>query len=488
MRVELLSDNLYDCNYLMFQNTAYGNKWFYAFINEVNYINDVTCEIVYQLDVMQTWYFQYRPQACFVEREHTETDEPGNNIVTENLPTGEYQYTVVDFPDIFDTSPENMVICLATSEYPSTLGDRVQPQMITGVYSGVCYFWFPVSKVGTGEDTTASNIGDINKFIDDITESMASEAIVSMQMLPVGLFPYEIPIPPWSGQPIEYRDIFLEYPKQYSGLGSYTPRNKKLYTYPYNMIFAVDGNGNGYEYAYEFFTGTEARFQVKTFISAASEIELIPIDYKGISRNYVEKVTFSNFPFCSYNIDSYKAWLAQNRYSNAEKGIDFGLGIVNSAVDTIGSFFSGGPGAAVASGIKGVTNIASGISHSLFANAQGQALPAKAHGQSTNGLTIQDGFLGWAFYNCHVHPQFAKQIDDYFDRFGYACKENKVPGVSNRNMPRPHWAYIKTIGCTITGSMPADDMKEIINIYNAGITFWANGAEVGNYSLDNRPV
>ena len=38
-RVGIKADNLYDCNYMMFQNTAYGNKWFYAFITSVEYIN-----------------------------------------------------------------------------------------------------------------------------------------------------------------------------------------------------------------------------------------------------------------------------------------------------------------------------------------------------------------------------------------------------------------------------------------------------------------
>ena len=33
-RVEINSENLYDCNYIMFQNTAFGDKWFYAFITD----------------------------------------------------------------------------------------------------------------------------------------------------------------------------------------------------------------------------------------------------------------------------------------------------------------------------------------------------------------------------------------------------------------------------------------------------------------------
>ena len=35
LRIARKADDLYDCNYLMFQNTSYGNKWFYAFVVSV---------------------------------------------------------------------------------------------------------------------------------------------------------------------------------------------------------------------------------------------------------------------------------------------------------------------------------------------------------------------------------------------------------------------------------------------------------------------
>ena len=48
------------------------------------------------------------------------------------------------------------------------------------------------------------------------------------------------------------------------------------------------------------------------------------------------------------------------------------------------------------------------------------------------------------------------------------------------------WTYTKTRGCVLVGDAPADDVRAICNIYDSGITFWKNGNEVGNYSLDNR--
>ena len=71
IRVGVCADELRNCNYMIFRNTAYGNKWFYAFITEVNYINDHTAEIRYDIDVMQSYYFDYDLGICFVEREHS---------------------------------------------------------------------------------------------------------------------------------------------------------------------------------------------------------------------------------------------------------------------------------------------------------------------------------------------------------------------------------------------------------------------------------
>ena len=50
IRVPRVADDLYDCNYVMFQNANYGTKWFYAFIKQVNYINPNNTEIIYELD------------------------------------------------------------------------------------------------------------------------------------------------------------------------------------------------------------------------------------------------------------------------------------------------------------------------------------------------------------------------------------------------------------------------------------------------------
>ena len=97
-RVGIKADNLYDCNYMMFQNTSYGNKWFYAFITSVEYLNNECSQIEFEIDVMQTWFFDYSLDQCFVEREHTVTDNIGIHIEPENVNLGEYVFN--DYKDL----------------------------------------------------------------------------------------------------------------------------------------------------------------------------------------------------------------------------------------------------------------------------------------------------------------------------------------------------------------------------------------------------
>ena len=63
-------DSLLNCNYVMYKNSAYSSKWFYAFITELTYIDDGRTDIKIETDVIQTWLFDYEVQASFIEREH----------------------------------------------------------------------------------------------------------------------------------------------------------------------------------------------------------------------------------------------------------------------------------------------------------------------------------------------------------------------------------------------------------------------------------
>ena len=74
-------------------------------------------------------------------------------------------------------------------------------------------------------------------------------------------------------------------------------------------------------------------------------------------------------------------------------------------------------------------------------------------------------------------------IDDYFTMFGYAMKKLDIPSRKNRT----RFTYVKTVGCIVTGSLPAGAKKIIQDCYNNGIRFWADYENYGSYE-NNQPL
>lgn len=89
-RLEISADKIYNVNYMFFQNTAYGSKWFYAFVTNVEYINDAVSEISYEIDVIQTYMFDWKLGMSFIDREHAATDAAGDNLMSEPFDVGDY--------------------------------------------------------------------------------------------------------------------------------------------------------------------------------------------------------------------------------------------------------------------------------------------------------------------------------------------------------------------------------------------------------------
>lgn len=88
LKIQVKADDIFGYNYMMFQNGSYGSKWFYAFITSVEYVNDNTSRVNYEIDVMQTWLFDAILEPSYVEREHTATDIPGQYLLPEPVDLG----------------------------------------------------------------------------------------------------------------------------------------------------------------------------------------------------------------------------------------------------------------------------------------------------------------------------------------------------------------------------------------------------------------
>ena len=90
IRLELGMAEAIQYNYLYFKNISFENKYFYAFITNWEYVNNITTEITYEIDVMQSFITNAIVKQCFVEREHIQNDTIGANLVPEGLEQGDY--------------------------------------------------------------------------------------------------------------------------------------------------------------------------------------------------------------------------------------------------------------------------------------------------------------------------------------------------------------------------------------------------------------
>lgn len=440
-RVNVKVESLYDCNYMMFQNSEFGDKWFYAFITSVEYVNNVVSEISFEIDVMQTWLptEDYTLKECFVEREHSANDIIGENLVPENLELGEY--VASDFSDSGHLRSYKIVIA-ATME---TTGVDAVGGEYAGIYSGL-----RLNVFNTYEEA--------NAWISKVNSEGRADGIVSVFMMPSD-FVTNI------GEPVKYYNVNKM--KHYSNLDGHVVRNKKLFTYPYNFLYVSNLEGNHAVFCYEFFSEGECTFQMTGDFSCNPGLLLIPLNYKGVPANIDEKMFLGGFPQCSWNTDAFKAWIAQN-------GASLAVGTLSGIA---GGIARGVSGDKVGGAISGVSSVLG----ALATTYEHYIMPNQAHGPAGGSTQLACRIKDFAFMHKHITAEFASIIDDYFDMYGYATHKVKVPNISSR----PYWNYVKTIDCDILGSMPADDINKICSIYNNGITFWKNGDNIGDYGLDN---
>ena len=520
IRIEKPEADVMDCSYLMFRNTSYKNKWFYAFITGTEYVNDVTTNVYYEIDLVQTWLIEMTVMPSLIERTHIPTadDVVGASITPENVNVGEYVH-----------ANQNVAINLHSCAVMIQVAD-IQPSDITSlgsvidrVYSGT-RLWL---KRWNGQTSDLTAIRDFLR-----TFSLKPDAILGMYMIPQWCIPSEL-----SNYDGEYIQFGSSNPTVVSGgactglegfgklkpsdATEFVPNNKKLYTYPYNFHEFMTNDGQTMKMRYEFCKDKNPTILATSTLNTPVQVVVRPIDYKRIERveghssyiyeDYEEHINITNFPLCSWTNDYFSTWVAQN-------GLPMALGLAMTA----GGMYSmknalsqeavlSPEGQVTQSKIKHFMNLdpnnpkhqkwfsqlperkytdqevlAEGLPNITSALQQGYE--ASIHADQFRG-TLNTANADWSNSSMniyqrrtHVTAEYAKMIDTYFDKYGYAI--GKIDYV-NRNT-RPHWTYVKTQDCKIYGNCPSSAIKFVESLYNRGITWWANGDEVGDYSLTNR--
>ena len=516
--LEIPATQVYACNYLMFKNTSYGEKWFFAFVNCVEYVNDNVTDIYYELDVMQTWMFEYTLSQCMVEREHSVTDKIFENTKPENIGYGELMCGVSQNL-LSSHGLLGKYACVITSK-PYSSGD-----VPIKLYSQFCPVY---GYIGRAED--------MNVIVQEFVRTGWQDAVLSVtvgnKLMAQGAdetnfdMPKQVPKEDFKFVCYGVTSGIHEGEEQFKDQlpNGYKKKKKKLFSYPYNQLWISNNQGTVNEYRYEDFKlDKDGFFHMEVAASGISSPEcvLYPLDYRGVAKYYDHALVLTGYPTVPWIGDTYKAYMAMNR--NQIENAVFTQG-ANGLMNTISAFLGGAMTVNNAADMlqaakADASNAGKTVSKTTKTGLRQQAMGGIFSAIGTAGTSVVDymttvwqveaklkdvsnippnvGGLSGAgsvtnalsrfdystYYMC-VKPEYAEIVDKFFDMFGYNTCTVKVPNTHSR----PHWNYVKTVGCEIQGLLPQEAANIIKAVYDHGVTFWKNGDEVGNYTLDNSPA
>lgn len=506
IRVPFNAERLYTYNYVMYQNANYGSKWFYAFIVGVNYLNKQTTELVLELDVMQTWYFDYKLTECFVEREHVNNDTIGAHL----NPEPEFPFDMVAKGRYSDGDLSKAWVVLQTNAEPKNgmLGDIYSSPVHGGfynrVFSGCKYYAYPNDAGGRDR---------LTRFINGLNQGGGAESISGIFMFPKKLLPNV-----GGDDGVQEDTAAVSYTRTTSRPtslgGGYVPHNNKLFTYPYCYCLFDDNNGHSAEYRYEFWGGATNTYSVQSALDPTAMCIIAPQNYNGIANNVTESFTFALTAQCSWVYSSYQNWVAQNTVANlgtagfnialmavpAARGLSAAAKVLGVAKTSKAGLAARGAStsqinrgatmqaardeARAAVGAAGAASAglgAYGLATQIGEISRQSKIPNIQKGASSGNTLFSNEYMTYNVCQMVIREEYARIIDGFMDMYGYQVDSVKTPNRTGR----PNWNYVKCQNACMHGNVPADDMALINDIYNSGITFW-HTSDIGNYSLNNK--
>lgn len=472
---------LKDVNYLMFQNSDFGTKWFYAFVTHIDYQANGTTLIYFDQDVWQTWQFQLKLDNCFIERQHTVTDGIGVNTVPEGLEIGPYITTAST-----TFSGGKMHLFALTSEEIQSSGGYIITTTPTppGFRGG-----FPVSAFvydfGTIQPQVPPDFGfgDFAQLIGAAADAGKSDAIIAVFIAPDDWTPSGITV--YSATKTGARRTMAN---------GYVPKNNKLYCYPYCCL-AVVADGQSNEFRYEDFSD-DPTFVIRSTFGPDPSIYCAPVNYAGYPEDYTHAVTIGGYPLLPWIRDYYQNWLAQKsaslKVSANKAAIDRNYSQTGAAVSgllgTISNAAAGNAVGAIGSAASAALQWGkSGADYEMTIAAinakktEADIIPNSMVGNAdAKDVKVISGIQGFHTYCRCIKEEYLKICDDYFSMYGYAIHRIDTPNLWSRR----YWNYVKTVNAEAHGDIPLYATEAIEDSLDRGVTFW-HIDDVANYSYDN---
>lgn len=353
--------NVYKCNYMRFKNQTTvdaGNvtvtredKWYYAFINGVEYVNEKTTLIHYTIDDLQTWLIGASINACLVEREHVNRSEDQWKLHLEPEPIGSELYDLSGDGnnDYLYLDSYSNYICAVTMSNKGNLkhSDTVSTNDVTGEIEGLMTGAYTYC-IGTGQGTPSTQQSYMktamaslqNKINGSWEDGVYGSQVISAYMYPTKYVTDTVSAedfePPLNPKTINHT---ITMPTKFD---QFIPENKKMFTYPYSYLLCCTANGVGGELKWELFDGDIGQtITIRGYghCSGVPEIGYLPLQYNGQAENKQHAMIVGNFPQVPITVDAYQAWLASGGETKARTAAF--ISAYGSAVSGVSAIFGG---------------------------------------------------------------------------------------------------------------------------------------------------
>lgn len=458
IRVPTNAAELYSANYLMFQNTSYSNKWFYAFVETVNPLSDNATEITYQIDDMQTWQFDFTVGACPLKREHIDV---GHDVIGANVEPEPFTCNkITAFKGVISCKPK--ICALVTTNGEGT--EAAEPYKYGSFVAGC--------EVKVMDAGTAS----LKTFLNEYVASKNMSAIITM-------YSFLEPLANVVTIPLKMLEFV--------GRGSFGGqtwdggglKNKKIFTSQFINYVISTVDGELHEFDPEGFGQVDATISInpssypwlkvldpQNYYALSSDTQIAQVSHrKGISLGIT-------IPFGG------TSWA-----TDLDVAVSKGILKVAAAALTGGSAggFLGGMSHAFAAGLRSEGEILATNANPMRSQGVGGDYSATQGAEFVEGLSAGAGI----HFGVNAIPSTqAQEIDQFFTYFGYATNDVAVPNGVQHGDPlrRPIFNYVQTDGCIFSDcSCPADSASNIKKIFDKGVRLWHDPTKIGTTVRDN---
>lgn len=512
--VEAYCEEINHANYLIFTNPKQlvngSDRYYFAFVDRVEYIAELTSRIYYTIDVLQTYMFDYDLPECFVERQHSKYDTLLQKHVDDINVNG--TFVVRESYDIPRSSVTTTYNDLQYELYGLHIVTSEPLKKVEGVddYNGVssymnyteayCYV-IPIYNLSV--DNRFNNPFMIRYGTKEHIAKLLdynSTTLIQLYVAPIldetQYNAHQTVVVEDVEGSIELWTLKCATQKRNYALNVFSrkeAKNKRLHSSPYSY-YRIYTENNSIDYKPEYLPTTPTnKLDLNIYESVYPNYNayLSFGDMSGSGYCGIPNGTFANGIAsayqndCTMNKDSYMAYKQEHGRANTMgivvDAVKAPVSVVSGALSVLG----GSPSGAITATNATFDPIFNPIMNRMNAIDAADRPSSVAQGNLTAQM-VQPFFISYVT----LDDVSWGMLDEQFTIYGYAQKQ--VMKIDRE--ARPYWTYVKAKVTRLNGAnlVPSNHAETITKAYNRGITWW-NGKvstkwkELFDYSKDNSP-